>query len=124
MIGISSQLRTESTGCPTYITKRRALMDTIENIDNNLLDLSEPVLIKNFFLTVIHLIQMLIQMFSTQILNMFYLLKIRRTTFSMKLINFQTRFCIYCNSYLFIFYYCRFFLFFLFLSTFRILGTW
>ena len=46
MIGISSQLRTESTGCPTYITKRRALMDTIENIDNNLLDLFEPVLIK------------------------------------------------------------------------------
>ena len=29
--------------CPTYITERRTL---IENIDNNLLDLCEPVLIK------------------------------------------------------------------------------
>ena len=32
--------------CPTYITERRTLLSTIENIDNNLLDLSEPVLIK------------------------------------------------------------------------------
>ena len=37
---------TESTDCPTYITKRRTLMNTVENIDNNLLDFSEPVLIK------------------------------------------------------------------------------
>ena len=32
--------------CPTYITEIRALLSTIENIDNNLLDLCEPVLIK------------------------------------------------------------------------------
>ena len=32
--------------CPTYITERRTLLSTIENIDNNLLDLCEPVLIK------------------------------------------------------------------------------
>ena len=37
---------TESTGCPTCVTKRRTLVNTIENIDNNLLDFSEPVLIK------------------------------------------------------------------------------
>ena len=32
--------------CPTYITERRTLLSTIENIENNLLDLYEPVLIK------------------------------------------------------------------------------
>ena len=32
--------------CPTYIIEIRALLSTIENIDNNLLDLCEPVLIK------------------------------------------------------------------------------
>ena len=32
--------------CPTYITESRTLLSTIENIDNNLLDLCEPVLIK------------------------------------------------------------------------------
>ena len=32
--------------CPTYITERRTLLSTIENIDNNLLDLCESVLIK------------------------------------------------------------------------------
>ena len=32
--------------CPTYITERCTLLSTIENIDNNLLDLCEPVLIK------------------------------------------------------------------------------
>ena len=31
---------------PTYITERRTLLSTIGNIDNNLLDLYEPVLIK------------------------------------------------------------------------------
>ena len=41
----------ESTGhyllhCPTYITERCTLLSTIENIDNNLLDVCEPVLIK------------------------------------------------------------------------------
>ena len=35
--------------CPTYITERRTLLSTIENIDNNLLDLYEPVLIKTPF---------------------------------------------------------------------------
>ena len=39
----------ESTGyfllhCPTHIIERRTLLSTIENIDNNLLDLCEPVL--------------------------------------------------------------------------------
>ena len=34
------------TVCPTYITERRTLLSTIENIDNNLLDVCEPVLIK------------------------------------------------------------------------------
>ena len=32
--------------CPTYITERRTLLSIIENIDNNLLDLCEPVLIR------------------------------------------------------------------------------
>ena len=32
--------------CLTYITKRRTLLSSIENIDNNLLDNWEPVLIK------------------------------------------------------------------------------
>ena len=32
--------------CPTYITERSTLLSAIENIDNNLLDLCEPVLIK------------------------------------------------------------------------------
>ena len=32
--------------CPTYINERRTLLSTIENIDNNLLDLYEAVLIK------------------------------------------------------------------------------
>ena len=32
--------------CPKYITERRTLMSTIENIDNSLLDLCEPVLIR------------------------------------------------------------------------------
>ena len=31
---------------PTYITERRTLLSIIENIDNNLLDLCEPVLIR------------------------------------------------------------------------------
>ena len=47
----SCGLDIESTGhyllhCPTYITERRTLLSTIENIDNNLLDVCEPVLIK------------------------------------------------------------------------------
>ena len=33
----------------TYITERRTLLSTIENIDNNLLDLCEPVLIQTSF---------------------------------------------------------------------------
>ena len=32
--------------CSTYITERRALQNTIENTDNSLLDLCEPVLIR------------------------------------------------------------------------------
>ena len=32
--------------CATHITERRTLLSAIENIDNNLLDLCEPVLIK------------------------------------------------------------------------------
>ena len=32
--------------CPTYITERRTLLTTIENIDKNLPDLCEIVLIK------------------------------------------------------------------------------
>ena len=32
--------------CPTFITKKRTLMSATENIDNNLLDLCEPALIK------------------------------------------------------------------------------
>ena len=31
---------------PTYVTERRTLLKTTENIDNNLLDFFEPVLIK------------------------------------------------------------------------------
>ena len=34
--------------CPTHITERHTLLSTIENIDNNLLDLYEPVLIRTF----------------------------------------------------------------------------
>ena len=32
--------------CPVYTTERRTLLSTLENIDNNLLDLCEPVLIR------------------------------------------------------------------------------
>ena len=32
--------------CPTYVTERSTLLSTIENTDNNLLDLCEPVLIR------------------------------------------------------------------------------
>ena len=32
--------------CSTYITERRTLLSTIENIDSNLVNLSEPVLVK------------------------------------------------------------------------------
>ena len=32
--------------CPKYITEKRTLLSTTENIDNNLLDLCEPVLIR------------------------------------------------------------------------------
>ena len=47
----SCGLDIESTGhyllhCPTYITERPTLLSTIENTDNNLLDVCEPVLIK------------------------------------------------------------------------------
>ena len=61
--------------CPTYITERRTFLSTIENIYNNLLDLSEPVLIKtilfgnNLFNTNGN------TMFSIPLLNMFYLKK-------------------------------------------------
>ena len=34
---------------PTYITERPTLLSTIKNIDNHLLDLSEPVLVKLFW---------------------------------------------------------------------------
>ena len=39
-------MRTIFFNVPGTFTKRRTLQSTIENIDNNLLDLSEPVLIK------------------------------------------------------------------------------
>ena len=47
----SCGLDIESTGhyflhCPTYITERRTLLSTMENIDNHLLDVCEPVLKK------------------------------------------------------------------------------
>ena len=47
----SCGLNIESTAhfllhCRTYITGRHTLLSTIENIDNNILDLCEPVLIK------------------------------------------------------------------------------
>ena len=32
--------------CPTYIIERRTLLSTLVNIDNNLLDLCKPVLIR------------------------------------------------------------------------------
>ena len=69
----------ESTGhyllhCPTYITERRTLLSTIKDIDNNLLDVCEPVLIKSLLFGS-NLIQTLIQMSSMQLLNTFYLLK-------------------------------------------------
>ena len=59
----------------TNITERRTLLSNIENIDTNVLGLSEPPLIKTLLLAVINLMQMLWQMFSMQLLNMFYLLK-------------------------------------------------
>ena len=61
--------------CPTYITERRTFLSTIKNIYNNLVDLSEPVLIKtilfgrNLFNTNGN------TMFSIPLLNMFYLKK-------------------------------------------------
>ena len=77
---------------PTYLTERRTLLSTIENIDNNLLDLSEPVLIKKlFFLAVIHLIQNGIQMFSMQLLNIFYPLKDLKNRFFNKVKKFSNK---------------------------------
>ena len=51
----SCDLNIESTThfllhCPTYITERRILLSTIESIDNNLLDLCKPVLIRTLLL--------------------------------------------------------------------------
>ena len=42
----SLSLQTKPFKKLTYITERRTLLSTIENIDNNLLDLCEPVLIR------------------------------------------------------------------------------
>ena len=53
--------------CPRYIIERRTLLSTIENTDNNLLDLSEPILMKTL------LFDSNSQMFLMQILNMLYL---------------------------------------------------
>ena len=48
MVLILNQLRTIFFTVPcTSTTERRSLLSTIESIDNNLLDLFEPVLIKN-----------------------------------------------------------------------------
>ena len=58
--------------CPTYITERHTLLSTIGNIDNNLLDLSEPVLIK----TLIFCSNLFDTNANTNVLNqLFYLLK-------------------------------------------------
>ena len=43
--------------CPAYITEKRTLLNITENTDNNLLDLSETVLIKTLLLIKIHLRQ-------------------------------------------------------------------
>ena len=61
--------------CPTYIIERRTLLSTLVNIDNNLLDLCEPVLIRTLLFGSKSFDTVLIQMFSMQLLNIFFLLK-------------------------------------------------
>ena len=104
------------SSCPTYITERRTLLSTIENIDNNFLYLCEPILIKTLLLVVIYWMQMLIQLFSMQLLNMYYLLNHLKNHFfnensifwnKAESVNFESvNFFIYCSSY-FHFYYLR-----------------
>ena len=71
----SLSLQTKPFKKLTYITERRTLLNTIENIDNNLLDLCEPVLIRTLLFGSNSFEQMLIQMFSMQLLNVSFLLK-------------------------------------------------
>ena len=71
----SLSLQTKPFKKLTYITERRTLLSTIENIDNNLLDLCEPVLIRALLFGSNLFEQMLIQMFSMQLLNISFLLK-------------------------------------------------
>ena len=71
----SLSLQTKPFKKLTYITERRTLLSTIENIDNNLLDLCEPVLIRTLLFGSNLFEQMLIQMFSMQLLNISFLLK-------------------------------------------------
>ena len=71
----SLSLQTKPFKKLTYITERRTLLSTIENIDNNHLDLCEPVLIRTLLFGSNLFEQMLIQMFSMQLLNISFLLK-------------------------------------------------
>ena len=71
----SLSLQTKPFKKLTYITERRTLLSTIENIDNNLLDLCEPVLVRTLLFGSNLFEQMLIQMFSMQLLNISFLLK-------------------------------------------------
>ena len=71
----SLSLQTKPFKKLTYITERLTLLNTIENIDNNLLDLCEPVLIRTLLFGSNSFEQMLIQMFSMQLLNVSFLLK-------------------------------------------------
>ena len=79
--------------------------ERVGNIDNNLLDLSEAILIRLFFLAVIHFTQM----FSMQLLNMFYLLKDLKNYFlniSIYLyIYLYMYICIYKYMYIYIYTY-------------------
>ena len=91
--------------CLGYLTRIHTLLSTIENIDNNTLDLSELVLIKTFLLAVIELIQILIQMFSMQLLYS----KDLKNHFFNEVKNIQRRLwlqILYFNSYFLLFVDC------------------
>ena len=111
--------------CPIYLNRICTILSTIENINNSLRS-PWTFLVKSLFgtVTVIHLIQMLIEMFSMQLLSIFHLLK--DFQWSEKNKASISTFCISCNSYLLFFIICRFLFqwFFVFPGTLTVLGTW
>ena len=116
--------------CTTYITERRTLLSTIENIDNNLLDLCEPVLIR----TLLFGSNSFDTDANTNVLNatIEYILSTKRfdeplfqwnRKFSNNVMNQYILYLLYLLA-LFVNFYFIFLEFVLFLSSLTILGTW